>query len=107
MTTKKEEKTYIRPTGTSTIDLVFINNGIKPISQRILSNVAVRKHLPVETSLQIKSLQRNSSVCRELTLSRNLEISKLQELDMQPIIQLIQSDNIDKALKAAETPHRQ
>ena len=85
MINTSSENTYVGPNGTSTIDLVFINDGIKEISQSVLSNITVRKHLPVETILETKKLHRNTTVQRRLQLTRNLEISKLQETDVQNI----------------------
>ena len=51
---RKKTKTYIGHNGSSTIDLIFINDGLKQVSQNVLTSITARKHLPVQTMLRIK-----------------------------------------------------
>ncbi|KAJ4451785.1 hypothetical protein ANN_03257 [Periplaneta americana] len=97
----KTEKTYYSPNGSSTIDLVFVNEGTKVISHKVITNVAVRKHLPVETILQLGNTFGTTETSRA-KIPRKLDVGKIQEKDLENVISIIQEGDVDTALETIE-----
>ncbi|KAJ4425410.1 hypothetical protein ANN_28025 [Periplaneta americana] len=72
---KASDKTYYCYNGSSAIDLLFVNDRLSAISQNILYNIVIRKHLPVETTLLLKK-NGNTKQTHETKLTRKLDTEK-------------------------------
>ena len=73
----RQEKTYYGPNGTSTIDVVATNSRL--MSQKVLHNIAVRKHIPVDTTVYIRKSQKEKHIKRSEGLTREIDLEKLEE----------------------------
>ena len=95
------------PNGSSTIDLVFGNMGHSSLRhQRVLSNVVVRKHLPVETVFYLEEKTRTSRTREESDrpISRKMNTEKLGQVatEAPDIITTILTGDLDGAIHMIE-----
>lgn len=98
---KASDKTYYCYNGSSTIDLLFVNDRLSATSQNILYNIVIRKHLPVETTLLLKK-NGNTKQTHETKLARKLDTEKLGRAQLSNTLQSIQTGSIDSTQEGLE-----
>ena len=104
VTNNPAETTYVTQNGTSTIDLILINNKTTLIKQKVETTNPIRKHLPIKTTLKLNGKTTNQENDGKVIVTRKIDeaVIEREQLTIKGCDTMIAEGHINEATNRIE-----